>query len=141
MPICSLVAPCRAGAALRDFGKSSRFQETDPHGRDTARAAANLVPRELGPGLYAVQNFLICLLALGGLFYALRSREPLYLLLLAHIAYFVAFHTAINVQYRFVCPIMAYMILLAGPPVEQLWHRRRPGSFALVPLTHGRVRT
>ena len=69
-----------------------------------------------GRGLYAVQNFLIYLLALGGLFHVLRSREPVYFLLLAHIAYFVAFHSAINVQYRFVCPIMAYMILLAGLP-------------------------
>lgn len=70
-----------------------------------------------GRGLYAVQNLLIYLLALGGLFYALRSREPVYLLLLAHIAYFVAFHSAINVQYRFISPIMPYMILLAGLPV------------------------
>lgn len=70
-----------------------------------------------GKGLYAVQNFLIYLLALGGLFYALRSREPLYFLLLAHIAYFVAIHAAINVQYRFICPMMPYMILLAGLPV------------------------
>jgi hypothetical protein len=77
-----------------------------------------------GRGLYAVQNFLIYLLALGGLFYALRSREPLYLLLLAHIAYFVAIHSAINVQYRFICPIMPYMILLAGLPVYA-WRCRR----------------
>ena len=35
----------------------------------------------------AVQNFLIYLFALGGLFYAVRSREPIYFLLLAHIAY------------------------------------------------------
>jgi hypothetical protein len=70
-----------------------------------------------GRGLYAVENFLLYLLALGGLFYALRSREPIYFLLLAHIAYFVAFHSLINVQYRFVCPIMPYMILLAGLPV------------------------
>ncbi len=67
-----------------------------------------------GRGLYAVQNFLIYLLALGGLSNALRSREPVYLLLLAHIAYFVAVHSALNVQYRFICPIMPYMILLAG---------------------------
>jgi hypothetical protein len=79
-----------------------------------------------GRGLYAVQNFLIYLLALGGLFYALRSREPVYFLLLAHIAYFVAFHSAINVQYRFVCPVMPYMILLAGLPVYAwLQHRER----------------
>lgn len=71
-----------------------------------------------GRGLYAVQNFLIYLFALGGLFYALRSREPIYFLLLAHIAYFVAFHSAINVQYRFICPIMPYMILLAGLHAE-----------------------
>jgi len=70
-----------------------------------------------GRGLYAVQNFVIYLLALGGLFHALRSREPVYLLLLAHIAYFVAVHSALNVQYRFICPIMPYMILLAGLPV------------------------
>ena len=77
-----------------------------------------------GRGLYAVQNFLIYLFALGGLFYALRSREPVYLLLLAHIAYFVAFHSAINVQYRFISPIMPYMILLAGLPVHAWWQRR-----------------
>ena len=77
-----------------------------------------------GRGLYAVQNFLIYLFALGGLFYALRSREPVYVLLLAHIAYFVAFHSAINVQYRFICPIMPYMILLAGLPVYAVWQRR-----------------
>jgi hypothetical protein len=70
-----------------------------------------------GRGLYAVENFLLYLFALGGLFYVLRSREPVYFLLLAHIAYFVAFHSLINVQYRFVCPIMPYMILLAGLPV------------------------
>ena len=77
-----------------------------------------------GRGLYAVQNFLIYLLALIGLFYALRSREPLYLLLLAHIAYFVAVHSAINVQYRFISPIMPYMIMLAGLPVLA-WKTRR----------------
>jgi hypothetical protein len=71
-----------------------------------------------GRGLYAVQNFLIYLFALGGLFYALRSREPIYFLLLAHIAYFVAFDSAIKVQYRFICPIMPYMILLAGLHAE-----------------------
>jgi hypothetical protein len=76
-----------------------------------------------GRGLYAVQNFLIYLFALGGLFYALRSREPVYWLLLAHIAYFVAFHSALNVQYRFICPLMAYMILLAGLPVYEWTHR------------------
>jgi len=76
-----------------------------------------------GRGLYAVENFLIYLLALGGLFYALRSREPLYFLLLAHIAYFVAFHSLLNVQYRFICPIMPYMILLAGLPVYAWRHR------------------
>ena len=70
-----------------------------------------------GRGLYAVENFLLYLLALGGLFYVLRSREPIFFLLLAHIAYFVGFHSLINVQYRFVCPIMPYMILLAGLPV------------------------
>jgi hypothetical protein len=75
-----------------------------------------------GRGLYAVENFLIYLLALGGLFYALRSREPLYFLLLAHIAYFVAFHSLLNVQYRFICPIMPYMILLAGLPVYAWRH-------------------
>jgi hypothetical protein len=81
-----------------------------------------------GRGLYAVQNFLIYLFALGGLFYALRSREPVYFLLLAHIAYFVAVHSAINVQYRFICPIMPYMILLAGLPVYAWRHRRHQGS-------------
>jgi hypothetical protein len=75
-----------------------------------------------GRGLYAVQNFLIYLFALGGLFYALRSREPVYFLLLAHIAYFVGFHSALNVQYRFICPIMPYMILLAGLPVYAWKH-------------------
>jgi hypothetical protein len=70
-----------------------------------------------GRGLYAVENFLIYLFALFGLLYALRSREPLYLLLLIHIAYFVAFHSAINVQYRFICPVTPYLILLAGLPV------------------------
>ncbi len=76
-----------------------------------------------GRGLYAVMNFLVYLLAFAGLFYALRSREPVYFLLLAHIAYFVAVHAAINVQYRFICPIMPYMILLAGLPVYA-WRQR-----------------
>lgn len=95
-----------------------------------------------GRGLYAVENFLIYLLALFGLFYALRSREPVYFLLLAHIAYFVAFHSAINVQYRFVCPIMPYMILLAGLPVYAWSHgfHRRPG-LDLVRTAGERVRT
>jgi hypothetical protein len=78
-----------------------------------------------GRGLYAVQNFLIYLLALVGLFYALRSREPVYFLLLAHIAYFVGVHSALNVQYRFICPIMPYMILLAGLPVYAWMFRAR----------------
>lgn len=77
-----------------------------------------------GRGLYAVQNFLIYLLALVGLYYALASREPVYLLLLAHIGYFVAIHSALNVQYRFISPIMPYMILLAGLPVHAWWMRR-----------------
>jgi hypothetical protein len=77
-----------------------------------------------GRGLYAVENLLIYLSALVGFFYALRSREPVYFLLLAHIAYFVGFHSLLNVQYRFVCPIMAYMILLAGLPVYA-WRQRR----------------
>ena len=95
-----------------------------------------------GRGLYAVQNFLIYLFALGGFFYAVRSREPVYFLLLAHIAYFVAFHSAINVQYRFICPIMPYMILLAGLPVYAWWQkraRRLQPDFA--PPAPGRVRT
>ena len=95
-----------------------------------------------GRGLYAVQNFLIYLFALGGFFYAVRSREPVYFLLLAHIAYFVAFHSAINVQYRFMCPIMPYMILLAGLPVYAWWQKRerrlQPDFASSVP---GRVRT
>ena len=95
-----------------------------------------------GRGLYAVQNFLIYLFALGGLFYALRSREPVYFLLLAHIAYFVAFHSAINVQYRFICPIMPYMILLAGLPVYALWQRReRRLQTHFASPAPGRVRT
>jgi hypothetical protein len=84
-----------------------------------------------GRGLYAVQNFLIYLLAAGGLFYVFRSREPLYYLLLAHIAYFVAIHSAINVQYRFICPMMPYMILLAGLPVHAWWTARsQPAAVA-----------
>ena len=95
-----------------------------------------------GRGLYAVQNFLIYLFALGGLFYALRSREPIYFLLLAHIAYFVAFHSAINVQYRFICPIMPYMILLAGLPVYAWWQKREARLHAeFASPAPGRVRT
>jgi len=80
-----------------------------------------------GRGLYAVENAIIYLLALIGAFYALRSREPVFVLLLAHIAYFVAIHSAINVQYRFICPIMPYMILLAGLPVYA-WRMRRQAA-------------
>ena len=91
---------------------------------------------------YAVQNFLIYLFALGGLFYALRSREPIYFLLLAHIAHFVAFHSAINVQYRFICPIMPYMILLAGLPVYAWWQKREARLHAeFASPAPGRVRT
>jgi hypothetical protein len=92
-----------------------------------------------GRGLYAVENFLIYLLALVGLLYALRSREPVYFLLLAHIAYFVGFHSLLNVQYRFVCPIMAYMILLAGLPIYA-WRQRRAGvpPGAVPQPAHGR---
>jgi hypothetical protein len=36
----------------------------------------------------------------------------------------VAFHSAINVQFRFICPIMPYMILLAGLPVYAWWQKR-----------------
>jgi hypothetical protein len=95
-----------------------------------------------GRGLYAVQTFLIYLLALGGLFYALRSREPMYFLLLAHIAYFVAFHSAVNVQYRYICPVMPYMILLAGLPVYAWRHGAfRRANAAFMPPADGRVRT
>ncbi len=41
----------------------------------------------------------------------------LLLLLLAHIAHFVALHGAIKVRYRFISPMMPYMILLDGLPV------------------------
>ena len=88
-----------------------------------------------GRGLYAVQNFLIYLLALIGLFYALRSREPVYLLLLAHIAYFVGIHSALNVQYRFISPLMPYMILLAGLPVYA-WIARAHGRWEGYQLVH-----
>jgi hypothetical protein len=95
-----------------------------------------------GRGLYAVENFLVYLFALGGLFYALRTREPVYFLLIAHIAYFVAVHSAINVQYRFICPIMPYMILLAGLPVYA-WrygpHRESDPNFAR--KANGQLRT
>ena len=87
-----------------------------------------------GRGLYAVENFLIYLLALIGLFYALRSREPVYFLLLAHIAYFVAFHSALNVQYRFICPLMSYMILLAGLPVYAWTHRSYRDARSSLPV-------
>lgn len=79
-----------------------------------------------GRGLYAVENFFIYLLALVGLTYALRSREPVYFLLLAHLAYFVGLHSLINVQYRFISPLMPYMILLAGLPVYA-WTARARG--------------
>jgi len=71
-----------------------------------------------GRGLYAVQNVLIYLFAVAGLVYAARSREPVYILLLAHVAYFVVVHSAINVQYRFIYPVVPFLILLAGLPVH-----------------------
>ncbi len=77
-----------------------------------------------GRGVYAVQNALIYLFALVGLVYAVRSREPVYWLLLAHVAYFVVIHSAMNVQYRFVSPIMPFMIVLAGLPVYAAMARR-----------------
>jgi hypothetical protein len=65
-----------------------------------------------------------------------------YFLLLAHIAYFVAFHSAINVQYRFICPITPYMILLAGLPVYAWRHRAGRGSDVdLLRGVNQRVRT
>jgi 4-amino-4-deoxy-L-arabinose transferase-like glycosyltransferase len=103
------------------YGEGRRIIQTYPWRYVTLSALRTVwiwYNENSGRGLYAVQNFLIYLLALGGLVYAWRSREPVYLLLLAHIAYFVAFHSAINVQYRFIGPIMPYMILLAGLPVH-----------------------
>jgi hypothetical protein len=93
-----------------------------------------------GRGLYAVENFLVYLFAVGGLVLALRSREPVYLLLLAHIAYFVAFHSLLNVQYRFVCPVMPYMILLAGLPIYAWRHGALRTAFTF-PRAADRVRT
>ena len=84
--------------------------------------------------------WLIYLLALFGLFYALRSREPVYLLLLVHIAYFVAIHSALNVQYRFISPLMPYMILLAGLTVYA-WRTRVPASIRDYPLLSRAVTT
>jgi hypothetical protein len=78
-----------------------------------------------GRGLYALQNGLIYLLALVGLVSAIRTREPVYVLLILQIAYFVAVHSAINVQYRFICPLMPVMILLAGLPVHAAIVSRR----------------
>jgi len=88
-----------------------------------------------GRGLYAVQNLAIYVLALIGLLYAARSREPVYGLILLHLAYFVAVHSAINVQYRFICPVMPLMILLAGLPVYAWTAGRRgtPHADAAVP--------
>lgn len=87
-----------------------------------------------GRGLYAVQNIAIDVLAMIGLLYALRSREPVYGLLVLHLVYFVAVHSAINVQYRFICPVMPLMILLAGLPVYAWTAGRRGSSHADAPL-------
>jgi hypothetical protein len=81
-----------------------------------------------GRGLYAVENAAIYLLALVGLWYAVRAREPIYGLLLLNIAYFVAVYSALNVQYRYICPVMPLMILLAGLPVDALVGRIRSGQ-------------
>jgi hypothetical protein len=78
-----------------------------------------------GRGLYAVQNALLYLLMLIGLVYAARSREPLYGLLALNVAYFVVVHSAINVQYRFICPVMPLAILFAGLPVHAWMTGRR----------------
>ena len=78
-----------------------------------------------GRGLYAVQNALLYLLTFIGLVYAARSREPLYGLLALNVAYFVVVHSAINVQYRFICPVMPLVILFAGLPVHAWMTRRR----------------
>ena len=73
---------------------------------------------------WTVRSRTIYLFALGGLFYALRSREPIYFLLLAHIAHFVAFHSAINVQCTGSSARSCRMILLAGLPVYAWWQKR-----------------
>jgi len=81
-----------------------------------------------GRGLYAVENAAIYLLALVGLWYAVRAREPIYGLLLLNIAYFVAVYSALNVQYRYICPVMPLMILIAGLPVDAWVARTRRGG-------------
>ena len=88
-----------------------------------------------GRGLYALENAAIYLLAFIGLWYAVRAREPIYGLLLVNIAYFVAVYSALTVQYRYICPVMPLMILLAGLPVDAWVARIRHGSQSRAPAT------
>lgn len=87
-----------------------------------------------GRGLYALENAAIYVLALIGLWYAVRARDPIYALLLLNIAYFVAVYSAINVQYRYISPVMPLMILIAGLPVDAWVTRVRRGGQSGAPL-------
>jgi len=78
-----------------------------------------------GRGLYAVQNLLVYLGMCVGCLYAVRTRNLMIVAVLLHVGYFVAIHAAINAQYRFICPMMPYVIMVSVWGVAQLCSQER----------------
>ncbi len=62
--------------------------------------------------LARAQNTLIYVLMFPGMLLAIYKRHPLSVFVW-HILYFVLFHAMINVQFRFICPMMPYGIMIA----------------------------
>ncbi len=69
---------------------------------------------------YLLQNGIVYLFMFPGLILALMRRHFLSVFVL-HIFYFVLFHAAINAQFRFICPMMPYGIMIAVYAAASLW--------------------
>ncbi len=73
-----------------------------------------------GRGLYLVQNLLYYFLAIIGAVVMCRTRNLLLGVLMVHLLYFVAVHVGINTQYRFIAPMLPYVVILSMIGLEQL---------------------
>ena len=70
--------------------------------------------------LYLYPNLAIYVFLFPGLILVFLRRHPLSLLA-AHFLYFAVFHAAINVQFRFICPMMPYGIMIAVYTVRSVF--------------------
>ena len=61
---------------------------------------------------YLYPNLMIYLFLFPGLFFVFYRPHPLNLFAV-HFLYFIVFHAALNVQFRFICPMMPYGIMIA----------------------------